>query len=81
MIQSVYKLDPDAPALLIDIGNTTVKVATWHENAVKTPVSIPVEDASAFDRAYTAHVESMPRGKPAVAHEGGYSRLELTSSA
>lgn len=66
MIQSVHEFDPDAPALLIDIGNSAVKVATWHENLVKTAVSLPIEDAPAFDRAYAAQVECMPRGKPAA---------------
>ena len=40
MIQPVYEFDPEAPALLIDIGNTAVKLAIWHENGVKTPVSV-----------------------------------------
>lgn len=66
MIQPVYEFDPEAPALLIDIGNTAVKLAIWHENGVKTPVSVSIGDADAFDQAYAAHIEGMPRNKPAA---------------
>ena len=66
MIHRVSDYDAEAPITLIDIGNTTVWVATWEEHQVKTPRSIPTDDPSAFDDAYTAHLEAMPSGSPAA---------------
>ena len=50
--------------MLVEIGNTTVKVATWFEDNVKTPLVVPVLDADAFDKAYTAHLDGMSSKVP-----------------
>ncbi len=47
--------DPDALVIVIDIGNTNTKVATWHGNNLKTVLSVPTGDMSAFEEAYMAH--------------------------
>lgn len=47
--------DPDAPVIVIDIGNTNTKVATWHTNELKTVLTVPTGDGTAFEEAYTAH--------------------------
>ena len=47
--------DPDAPAIVIDIGNSNTKVATWHKNNLKTVLSTPTGDLGAFSEAYVAH--------------------------
>ena len=64
MIQPIYEVDIDAPIVLIEIGNTTVKLATWFEDDVKTPLVVPVSDAGAFDEAYTAHLDGMSSKVP-----------------
>ncbi len=66
MIQPIFEYDPDAPVILVDIGNTSVDVATWHEDSVKTPLSIPTCDATAFEAAYCALVKEMGAGEPAA---------------
>ena len=64
MIQPILEVDPDAPVVLIEIGNTTIKVATWFDDQVKTPLVVPVADADAFDKAFTAHVDEMNAKTP-----------------
>jgi type III pantothenate kinase len=59
--------DPEAPILVIDIGNTTTSVATWQEDQLKTPLSVETGNESAFDEVFTAHAEAMgPSGPAAV---------------
>jgi hypothetical protein len=52
--------DPDAPIIVIDIGNTTTSVATWHGGELKTPLSIATDHPLAFEEAYAAHVKAAP---------------------
>ncbi len=59
MIQPIFEVDPDAPIVLVEIGNTTVKLATWFEDNVKTPLVVSVSDADAFDKAFRAHLDDM----------------------
>lgn len=64
MIQPIYEVDPEAPVVLVEIGNTKVKLATWFQSEVKTPLSVPVADADAFDQAFTAHVDGISATVP-----------------
>lgn len=59
--------DPTAPIVVIDIGNTTIRVATWHEGTVKTTLTHPTADSSAFEKAFAAHREAAPKRRLAAA--------------
>ncbi len=69
MIAGQLPLDPDAPIIVIDIGNTNVTVATWEKGQVRTPVSCSIDDQTAFDDAFD--------GLPVFASDG--QRLMWTS--
>jgi len=58
--------DPDAPIIVIDIGNTTTSVAAWHGGALKTPLAVATNQPLAFEETYAAHVKSAPLGRPAA---------------
>ena len=62
--------DPQAPAIVIDIGNTSTKVATWHDGVVTGPLSVPTGDAPAFVEALRAHAADSGRLGPAAAVVG-----------
>jgi type III pantothenate kinase len=59
--------DPSAPIVVIDIGNSTIGVATWHQARIKSVVSHPTSDQPGFEQAFAAHRESAPRGRLAAA--------------
>lgn len=68
MIHRVPAYDPDAPIIVIDIGNTTTDVATWHQGEIKTPVGVPTNDLGRFSDVLAAHVDAIPKRRvPAVA--------------
>ena len=56
----------DSPAIVMDIGNMTINVATWQADRLKTPLSVPTSDDGAFDQAFAAHIRALPNGKPAA---------------
>lgn len=60
MIRELGPMDPDAPVVVIDIGNTTIAMGTWHAGEIKSPLTVPTIDASAFDDAFTAHRTADP---------------------
>ena len=49
--------DPEAPIIVIDIGNTTTSVAMWHSGKLKTPLTGATEDPGPFEEAYAAHLD------------------------
>ncbi len=57
--------DPDAPVIVIDIGNTNTKVATWHEKNLKTVLTAPTGDIRAFHEIFVAHQEAAMKRRPA----------------
>jgi type III pantothenate kinase len=67
MIYTPRPYDPDAPAIVIDIGNTAIKVGTWHGSELRTPLSAPTGSAEAFQDAFDAHARALPSGRPAAA--------------
>ncbi|MBI4716531.1 MAG: type III pantothenate kinase [Planctomycetes bacterium] len=67
MILRPPPFDPDAPVVVIDIGNTSTHLATWVDARVKTPLAVPQEDQGAFEARLLAHVQALPAGRsPAV---------------
>ena len=58
---------PDAPVVVVDIGNTSVDVATWSADEVNTPLTVPTDDRSGIEGALAAHFDALPRGKPVAA--------------
>ena len=60
MIDRGLTTDPYAPVVVVDIGNSSTSVATWHKGEVKTPLSIPTDDQEAFGEALAAHVDATP---------------------
>ncbi len=52
----------NAPAIIIEIGNTLTSIATWHKEQIKTPVAVPTGDEAAFAEAFSAHSDAMPAG-------------------
>ena len=66
MIRALPNYDPDAPIVVIDIGNTATKVATWHEERLKSTLAVKTDDAGEFEAAFTAHVQDTATGRPAA---------------
>ncbi len=60
-------IDPEAPVLVVDIGNSTMAVATWWKEDIRTPLSVDLRDAEAFGKAFDAHLETLAPSKPAAA--------------
>ena len=60
------KLDSDAPVIVIDIGNSSTGIATWHEERIKTPLHITTEDTEAFEESLRAHCEASVDKLPAA---------------
>ena len=58
-------LDPEAPVVVIDIGNSSTHLATWHAGQIKTPIAVPTQEHAAFAEAFDAHVAAMD-GRPAA---------------
>ena len=59
-------LDPDAPAIVIDIGNSRIGIATWHEDQIKTPLHLATDDTKAFEESLRAHCEASSDKQPAA---------------
>jgi type III pantothenate kinase len=67
MIYTPRPYDPDAPAIVIDIGNTSIKIGTWQKRELKTPLTALTGSAEAFQDAFDAHSRAMKAGGPAAA--------------
>ncbi len=59
-------IDPEAPILVVGVGNTNTSVATWTADQLKTPLSARTDDASAIEEILTAHIDALANGKPAA---------------
>ena len=66
MIKIPLDYDPDAPIVVIDVGNTALRIGTWHAGQLKTPLSVPTADQDAFSEAFRGHQETCPRRRPAA---------------
>lgn len=60
------KIDPGAPVILINIGNSSIGIATWHGDQVKTPLHIATADSKVFDESFRAQCEVFPDRQPAA---------------
>lgn len=58
--------DPDAPIVVIDIGNTHTTIATWKLGQLLTPLSFSTGDATAFEEMFSAHVSGAGVKRPAA---------------
>ncbi len=58
------KFDPDVPIIVVDIGNTSTKVATWHGGTLTPVIATPTGNAPAFDKIYRAHRDDVIRKRP-----------------
>lgn len=58
--------DPEAPIIVVDIGNSTTKVATWQGGALKTVLSCDTREEGAFAEVYKAHWDAVPGKRPAA---------------
>jgi type III pantothenate kinase len=58
--------DPNAPAIIIEIGNTKTSVATWVDGSVRSALHVSTVDESAFSEAFQAHRDGIPHGKVAA---------------
>jgi len=63
MIRQVPPMDPDAPAIVLDIGNSTIGIGTWCRRELKAPLSVPTTDGPGLEKAFRAHLESIPDGR------------------
>lgn len=70
--------DPEAPIIVVDIGNTMTKVATWQDGHLKTVLSSETGDLSAFKETFKAHWDSAPKKRPAAAVVGSVVPEALT---
>ncbi len=64
MTVKVPRIDPTAPIVIIDIGNTSIHLATWHRDQVLGVLDMPRGDAAAFDQALAEHLDRGPAGAP-----------------
>lgn len=61
MIHRIPAYDPNAPVIVVDIGNTDTTVATWQSDKLCASLSVPTRDEGAFHDAYTGHLEAVPK--------------------
>ncbi|MEK6675712.1 MAG: type III pantothenate kinase, partial [Planctomycetota bacterium] len=66
MILHVPEYDPDAPVIVINVGNSRASLATWQSNELKTPLFVPTTDEGAFEKAFMGHAAECPKGRPAA---------------
>ncbi|MCH9033409.1 MAG: type III pantothenate kinase [Planctomycetes bacterium] len=60
------ELDPGAPVMVIDIGNSSMGIATWHEDRIKTPLHIATDDTEAIEESFRAQCEASSDKLPAA---------------
>jgi type III pantothenate kinase len=70
--------DPEAPIIVVDIGNTTTKVATWEGGHLKTVLSSETGDLNAFKEVFNAHWDAAPKKRPAAIVVGSVVPEALT---
>lgn len=63
MIYKVPEYDPDAPIVVIGVGNTRTTLATWTNEQLVSPLPVPTGDVAAFEEAYAAHLAASANGR------------------
>lgn len=68
MTYQVPPIDPHAPAIVIDIGNTSISIAAWQASELKAPLAVAKDDLDGFKEAFEESVKSASqRSTPVVA--------------
>jgi len=67
MTRVLKDYDPEAPVIVLDIGNTGTHIATWHQDQLKTPLAVATGDEAALVVAFQAHLDALSGKKPATA--------------
>jgi len=57
-------IDPDAPMIVLDIGNTSIHMGTWADSRIRSATSFANDDQAAFDESFAAHCDLMPQRRP-----------------
>lgn len=60
------EIDPDAPVIVIDIGNSSMGIATWYADQIKTPLHIAMDDTKALEESFRAQCEASSDNLPAA---------------
>lgn len=66
MISPLPPIDPGAPIIVIDIGNSTIDLAIWSHDELKGPLSVENHDQERFREALEAHIDTIPNKRPAA---------------
>ena len=67
MTYQVPPIDPDAPAIVIDIGNTSISIAAWQASELKAPLIVAKDDRDGFKESFEESVKSASqRSTPVV---------------
>jgi type III pantothenate kinase len=64
MTVKVPQIDLTAPIILLDIGNTSIHIGTWHKEQVLGVLVAPRQDTAAFEQAFAEHHQRGPAGAP-----------------
>lgn len=56
----------DEPVAIIDIGNTTVSLASWYDGNVAAAASASASSATEFDKAFSALLTTFPNESPSA---------------
>lgn len=60
----IPQVDPDAPAIVINVGNSNITTATWFDEQVKTPLTSPSGSEAEFLKSFEAHLSGLPQKSP-----------------
>jgi len=60
----IPQVDPDAPAIVINVGNSNITMATWFADQVKTPLTSPSGSEAEFLKSFDAHLSGLPQKSP-----------------
>lgn len=66
MIPKLPTYDPEAPFMVLDVGNTSLSLARWQQGQVSAQAVVPAQDAAAFEEAFDALAATFPKNRPAA---------------
>ncbi len=58
--------DPEAPIVVVDVGNTATKIATWQAGQLRAIVSCETTNRDSFAKAFAAHWNAVSGKHPAA---------------
>ena len=82
MIPRLPTYDPDAPFVVLDVGNTSLSLARWQQGQVSAQATVAALDDTGFEEAFDALAATFPQSRPAavVACSVAPERLEHVRS-